>query len=484
MGIAFTSLGFDKDEYPKVTVRQELHFFKRWSFEELRATFEQFLAMESFTLNLHEFWKIFDFPSRRDAEAAFKFFNPRQGRVDFMTIMCPMIILSDMSRISKVSFLFSMVDFDGSGLVSHPEFCILLEGLVKGLAKFFKEMKPVKVVQIEQCAKVVFQELDKDNSKYIDIHEMTAFAYRSREINMLMTPFHGKDKRLFEDAIPFRALKDGQIKKWVEQKQSKFEDTCSARAPKIKVDGEPARRRNARSGLKNKRPWRKPTSVTPAAARILWLVFSSLDDDNDNVVGLDVIQEALEWGGKIHEWRRHYRVEDDNDPDDLHFEGKSNMDAVHLFNRLNSPEFLERVQEAKDSVSLQGFTVMTWPRINASEVRCVIAWMQKFKAEQVLTDIFKSVQTGVTEEDLTTDDIKYLFQCMDVNKDGVLSVQEMIADEVLSEQEAQKVIYALDYNNNGKLTLQETMQVVLGKDVAVGAFADGLKAGFAAAQMR
>lgn len=484
MGIAFTALGFEKDDYGKITVRQELYFLKGWSFEELRSTFEEFLAKDKLTLNLHEFCTIFKFPSRRDAEAAIKFFHPNKaGHVDFLKIIYPMIVLSDMSRTSKVSFLFSIVDFDGSGLVSVSEFCIGLESLCMGMCRFFPEVKTPTVAQLEQCVSHLFTELDRNNSKFIDIDEFISWSYRSREMSFLFAPFRGKDKRLFEEAIPFRAVKNGQIERLVERKQSKFEPNCSGRPPKIEGGAVLARRRNSRQEAKSKRPWRKPYTVSPESARILWQVFERLDEDNDNCIAMDEVHAALDKPrGKIFIWASEYGVKHDHSGDDIS-DGNQNVEAWRLFNRLLSKDFQDRVEEsAQHNVSLEGFTAFCWPKITVSEVRMVLGWMRKFKAEKVLRDIFLSVYTGVSDPDLTTSDIKYLFDLVDVNKDGVLSIQEMVTNGHLLEDEARVLMNKLDANHNGKLTVQEVGQVVLG-DIAVGAFADGLKAAFAGSLM-
>lgn len=294
---------------------------------------------------------------------------------------------------------------------------------------------------------------------------------------MLMAPFHGKDKRLFEDLIPFRAITvDGNVHRMIENKRSKFEGVCSVRSPKVPCDALLARRRNARGNID--RPWRKPSSVTQKGAKILWTIFEDIDEDGDNVVELSDICAALDpYDGKINQWRDKLGCGNDE-----HLEGAADMEALHLFHRLSSPEFKDRVQEGSNSVSLQGFTVMCWPRIKVTEVRMVLGWMQKFKAQKVLKDIFRSVYSGTTDPDLHVEDIKYLFECMDIDKDGILSVEEMVKDESLSRNEAEFLIKKLDTNHNGKLTLPETMQVVLGKEVALGAVANSLKGAFAAAQ--
>merc|ERR1712232_1060432 len=188
---------------------------------------------------------------------AFNILAPTKGRIDFLSVIGPMVLIADMHYISKAALLFSIYDFNSSGSVNRAEFFIGVRTLFKGLARFFKGMAPLSMAAFERIVCTEFDKIDQDCSELILFGEAITFVYENNAFRMMTWPFQVKESRIYEEPIFFcdhNFALAAATEKAKEQLQRKLKY-------KIRLTPDPADAYNMRRrpmGKKRIRPWKEP----------------------------------------------------------------------------------------------------------------------------------------------------------------------------------------------------------------------------------
>merc|ERR1719327_1037390 len=114
--------------------------------------------------------------------------------------------MSDQHFISKVSFFFSIYDFNGSGSINRPEFFISMKTMFSGLSRIFADANTPSMIQLEESTVEVFDNMDKDRSGHATLDEVLTWAYRSRPLQHVLSPFTSKSTEMFEEPISFHTV--------------------------------------------------------------------------------------------------------------------------------------------------------------------------------------------------------------------------------------------------------------------------------------
>jgi len=169
---------------------------------------------------LPSFMKGLDIKERHDGDVMFNVLKNKSDKVEWLAVLAAMILMSNQKYISKVTFLFSLCDFDGSGTINCAELCIGMRYLFLGISRFFKNAMLPPRADVENAAIAAFGKMDADHSSSVTISEVVSFSYMSKNMRMLLSPFPATDDRIFEELIQFdrrkasqRGLAEDQLRK-------------------------------------------------------------------------------------------------------------------------------------------------------------------------------------------------------------------------------------------------------------------------------
>lgn len=152
------------------------------------------------------------------------------------------------------------------------------------------------------------------------------------------------------------------------------------------------------------------------------------------------------------------------------------IEESRLLNRLSSDEVTSRIRKNPDKVSLDMLIRAVWPRIKEQDFVTVQRLMRKFSAQLGLSKVFKAVVDN-ERVDLQPEELKFLFNEIDVDHDGFISVKEMVKVGNLEKAQALALSEALDRTcEDGLISLEELMSVFTKTDCTVS---QSLKAIFA-----
>jgi hypothetical protein len=347
---------------------------KGWSREALAEACGDFKSLPTLAVNLHDFWKILKFDDREKAEAAFSKLQNTKQRVEWLPVVAAMIVMSDQKYISRVTCLFSICDFNGTGRLNKAELCIGLRLLLLGLSRCFSNVGAPGNRDGDSESIRLFDTIDEDNTGYISIENILSFAYRSKELRLLLSPFPASDRRIFEQPLLIssanRAMRDPSLECLRQQEQhmrGKLQLTPDA----------PRARRSVRQSMRQERRQWKPRRthiITKQFSWCLYKIFMKLRTQSNEIL----VQELEDLVGDPYKFKQFVwetctgNVEDASEPSLSNYE-KTEADSVRVHSSrletlLRRPEFSNRLQShqrehGEDSITLRALFCLCFPNV-------------------------------------------------------------------------------------------------------------------------
>jgi len=429
-------------------VWQQVAHLKAWSRKDLIEAVADFRMLPGITVNLVEFRDVLKWLSRTLAEGAFVLWRPKDGKIDFMQVIGPMVFMSDEHFVSRASLLFSILDFNSSGTVNRAEFGIGLRSMILGFTRIARNFVAPPVNELEDMANAVFRQLDQDQSGFITMGEFIAYAYRSRDFRGLCSPFPSVQDSVMEEQVYFAGRKStARVTSGLEKKLYN--------RLRITPDDEEqsAQRLHKAKEREKKRPWRIPAAITRTHAWLLLHVFNHMANDRRTIPAKDLLQRL----------GAHMQLKGDVDAlVQRGFEdGRAPEDAWrvvrHFYGHLASDQTLERAQSLYDenctSISLRAFCCILWPQLKEVDVERCMKWCKHMKASTALREVAKAVN----DQDFVFDaeDIAEIFEVLDTDGDGNLSYDELCSQGFMDRALATRVVNRMDSDRSGFISKQE-----------------------------
>jgi len=535
-----------------------------WSREDLKLLVERFRANPQHCVNNRKFHELLRCKSQADANAMFEaLLHNGQTQLDFWTVIGPMVVMSRMQYISRVTFLFSLYDVSGDSCLSQDELKLAMRTLLVGLSHFCPTAVMPDQSRIHRVIEETFNRIDADGSGFVSIGEMLNYAYRSEGFLKLARPFVASDQRVFEEPINFRAqlkhsklkAKDGDAEKAELPGQVASpcpsprlalkptaasprpgahlrpdraqEDASSGLRDELRISPDPEGLQTedlrARKGPRRSRQLQaKHEGITKALSWVAWVAFRTIASlENRRLIrGSDLLElvssrqssvfplinSAVEVGRsqigcsmpKGEERASHMAMSISQQL--LSTDSVDRLRTLLSMTGLHHPgptgSLNSHVDQADGVVSLRMFLCFLWPRVSDAGIECSFRWCQVFHAQQVLAVLMTkrraslvgtrqrnsrwSVDSTFAAEppqsgrgsqvhrgflnDIDREDLKILFDIIDINGDGELSARELCVQGGLDAKQAQCLLKVWDQNHNGNLSQLEISSVVQAVD--------------------
>lgn len=390
-------------------------------------------------------------------------------QVDFLSMILPMVVMSDQSYISKVTFLFSIADFNSSGTINRPEFYIALRSLFKGLSRFFPSALPPSGASLEKATNRVFDKIDEDRSGLVDLEEILVFAYRSKGLRDIMAPFPGQDSRDFEELCTFAGGNSAHEKSRAQNLQLEEQGLRK----KLMLTPDPAPQGATKPGpakKKPRRPCQEPAIITKPRVYVMWSVFNALQTGAQVKCGilLDFIKADKKLTAALERGAGCLRDEG------LLFNDESKQGIVsYVKAHLTSASSTQKLKErpADEQISMRALLSMLWTNVPEREINQSLRWCRNFQAIAAIRELLKPTKSAMVDPDydperdavslqVTEDDVQALFDVIDLDGNGKLSVQELIKIGRLSPEEATQMSSLWDRDRDGLLTPSDFLQII------------------------
>lgn len=445
----------------------------------MKTALQTFKDQGHLTVSLGTFRRTLKFEERKEAEAAFNVVKPQKvSQADYMMLIAAMALMSNQRYISKVTFLFSMCDFNSSGSINRAELGIGLRTLFRGISVFFGHANLPSKAQLESSADILFKELDSDGSDVIEIGEVVSYAYRSKDLCMLFSPFAVSDMRIFEELIRFDNCREVKEKApiTVDKEEKKL-----GLSHKIRLTPDESRGIHTnlaqRQRMERKRPWKDPSVLTNIHGLAILRVFRKLAGDK-RLIDLGELQRVAkvkELGGMCHQVEleiTHTLAEEiKNNSQDF----RRIMSSLSI--TLGEDDFRERVMVLSvEDVSLRGFCCLVWPKIKVSEIEGLLKYCEMIHAHDTLNELLRKRQDALTHPstdssalvlEVEPEDIDAIFRAFDVNGDGELSAEELAREGTFSSQQINQMMQMWDRDKGGTLDTNEMKSILYGMDEMV-----------------
>mmetsp|Transcript_3014 Transcript_3014/g.7312 ORF Transcript_3014/g.7312 Transcript_3014/m.7312 type:complete len:507 (+) Transcript_3014:214-1734(+) len=451
---------------------QELQCLNDWPRERLMAAMNRFRSQSAIAVRQAGLVSLLALNGVDECERIWqKLGIPHEGSVDFLSIIMPMVVISEMHYISKVTFLFSICDFNAAGTIKRSEFFIGLRAIVKGLQRFFDSCGKISAEMMEAATSEIFKKIDVDHSGVLELEEIVTFGYRSRGLRTMLCPFPSGDVRQYEELTYF----GGTNRKRELERASQLERAERHLQNKLKITPDPGgcgRRPKGISATRKDKPWREPTIITKPRSYIAFSVYMQVAENGSVSAGnlrkhignrknlLAALEQAYDhlqeqpWAGKT--------------DGELRTRTCSNM-STYLETAVAELQPLSEDEQ----VSMHRFLCLMWPRVSDKEVYTGFTFCRQFQAMATLEELLRASESALTNSeyepgkhgpdlDVDQDDIQALFEALDVNKDGKLSVEELTAEGAISAEEAEKLLRLWDRDFTGQLNKGEILNIVYG----------------------
>lgn len=434
----------------------------------------KFRSENAHLVNLCIFMRVLRLNDRKDAEPAFDAFKNSKERVEWLSVIAIMILMSNQKFISKVTFLFSLADFNGNREVNCAELCIGLRYLMLGISHAFPHIKVPPKNEVEKDTIEVFSKIDGDKSAYVTLEEIVSFAYMSTPLRRFFAPFPAEDQRIFEELIIFNQESGCQrhesVKRLGEQEKKMIN---SLRLTPDVAQKKQGRRSEMRA--KRERPWCENTMVTKPFSFLVYRLFAHLIDESANWISNEtllnlthsnkVLKEIVD-GAVKHSAEQ--GVEDPGHP--------LRTVASSLESRITGAEFARSVQHHGDHISLRALFCLLCPGVKEAEIQDGMKWCHGYRAHDVLEELLKH-KTGAMSLDrdssfddrpdeervhieVDEEDIDALLEAIDLDKNGNISLEDLVKGGNLQPEEARRLVRLWDREKTGELSKGDLLAIV------------------------
>jgi Ca2+-binding EF-hand superfamily protein len=456
-----------------------LECLRNWSREDVKEACIQFRS-DKLAVNLSSFMRILRITNRPDGDAAYNALKNSKDRVEWFSAIAVMVLMSDQKYISKVTFLFSLCDFNSSREVNCAELCIGMRYLMMGISRFFKNATIPPRGEVEQSTVAVFSKIDADNTSFISIEEMVSFAYMSKDLRVLLSAFPANDQRIFEELISFYGTNSSQARQcsnMVEAQEQKMirELRLTPDAKDVKQQSQRTVKRKCRD-----RPWETNQVITKPYAWLIYHFFIELKDRTYTIPSQTLSDYARDF-----ERTRGLltRLAEKGGPSlsangsvSGHGSGQSlTLLAARIAQHLTDSAFLSRLElTGGDAVSVRALLCLCCNGVKEAEIDDGMRWCQTYRANDVLTELLKcktgpmsnpadsSVDAPREIEDIDVDasDIDALFEALDTDGGGRLSLAELCQSGEVRPDEARRFVNLFDRDRSGDLSKAELLHIV------------------------
>lgn len=449
-----------------------------WTRDGLIAAMQRFRSQPNMAISLGTFWRVLDcFATVAEAERAFEIFGARRsGHVDFLSVLLPMVVVSQQKYISRVTFLFSVIDFNSSGSITRSELYIGLRALCRGLQHFFVTSSPASGGELEKASNSAFGMMDEDGSGLVSLEEILTFAYRSKALRNMMAPFPSADCGTFEELIVFHSSTQQ------ERKEEERESSEGALTWKLRTTPDPLsairapRKRHVGRPLTkpSERRWTRPPEVTRPHAFLAWAVFHSVEQDA--LVSLRELLELLKHGNarllKVLEDSAK-QLEDEGRLEEHRRDGAKQVLDYTYFHLCAGSTLQNLLEQGDEQISLRAYFAAVWDKASEREISRCLKWCKHFQAMAALQQLLKPTDSHMVNSKydpirdkanlrVSEADIDALFEVMDQDGDGRLTVKEMLQMGCITERDAKQLFQLWDGDRDGHLTKGELMSIVVG----------------------
>jgi len=447
-----------------------LESLRNWSREDIKEACVKFRSDSALAVNMASFMRVLGFKERHNADAAFSVVKNSRNNVEWLSVVAVMILMSDQKYISKVTFLFSLCDFNSSGKVNCAELCIGMRYLLLGISHFFKNATVPPRDEVERSTVAVFAKIDADKSNFILIEEIVSFAYGSKDLRVLLSPFPADDPRIFEELVLFTESDKQQSREALnrlgsqEQKMIHELRLTPDAATKLTSKASEQRKqvRKARA-----RPWQENKFVTKPYAWLLYKLFAELKDSSHTIpskVLLDTVSNLDRLRALMQKFA--------DDPDEAMSKFADSTLAVRVTKHLTDKQCILRLEDhAGDAVSLRALFCLCCPSVQESEIEAGMQWCRTYRAHDILNALLKCKSSPLVDasfdekkEDVAIDvdeeDIEALFEAIDMDHDGQLSVENLCEGGNLRPEEARRLVELWDRDRTGELSKGEILAIV------------------------
>jgi len=476
---------------------EALQKLTRWKREELIEMMTRFRSFPSLAVQPCDLACLLGRQtSEREAAELFQAMGIKaKGSTDFLSIVMPMVVISDQSFISKVTFLFSITDFNCSGTVNRPEFYIGMRSLFKGLARFCPTASPPSGTDLEKATNRVFDKIDGDKSGLVELEEILVFAYRSKGLRDLFAPFVGQDRRDFEELICFAGNNDGHVKRMNHQ----IEIEARGLKKQIMLTPDPVSKGTkgvVRRRANHERPWLEAGVMTKPRVYVIWWAFAELQKDaqvncNDLLqLALDTrrLKDLLTKGANTLRHEGFLHSTDSAAEQKVIAYVQTHLTALPALQKL-------REQGPQAGLSMRAILAMFWGNVPEREISQCLKWCRSFQAMSALRELLKPTSSHVSDPNydpevddvvlnVSEDDVAALFEIIDEDGNGKLCKNELVRLGQLTEEEATHLGRICDQDGDGELTHGDFVAIIKGMREEIsrkmkGLFHDSLHRGAA-----
>lgn len=459
----------------------------------------QFRREANHAVAIAPFYRILKFDTRSNAELAYNDLKNKSGRVDWLAVIAVMILTSNQKYISKVTFLFSLCDFNGDGRVNAAELNIGMRYLCSGVQRCFENSKLPSPSEMERSTTAAFKKIDTDNTKFISIEEIVTFAYNSKSLRLLLSPFSAAaDARIFENAVIFSDTHDSQKKRQSvlldSQEKKMIADLTLTPGSATERHTTLRERRRAHKRKNRVTPWKENAFLTQPVAWMIYSFFFELRDTETNTLPIEAVldiaknhvaleslfEKAMRNAGEQIDL---VREAEEHSASPMGKKGSPGgpipaellQTRFQVQRRVQDPAFLSRIDDmGEDDLSLRGLLCALASDASEAEIEDGMRWCSKFRANHILTELLKHDKsdmvdpqyfakreaTAAPELDLHADDLEILFGLLDSDGDGQIDVKNLVEMGGLSSDDAHKLVQLWDRGRDGALSRSDVLAII------------------------